>query len=126
MSLAEEVVELTGEFRRPHNTAAQQKGSIHDDATASRLGFKGGTVAGSLHMDQFMPPLLELYGEDFLKRGNMSLYFRQATVHMEAVRCFARLAPGDAHARVTMENEAGDLINEGSASCLGADAATEL
>ncbi|HZZ34208.1 MAG TPA: hypothetical protein VFE03_00690 [Caulobacteraceae bacterium] len=126
MSLAEDVVEIVGEYRRPHNTAAQQKGSIHDDATASKLGFKGGTVAGSLHMDQFIPLLLELYGEDFLKQGNISLYFKQATVDLEAVRCFAKLAPGDTHARLSMENEAGDLINDGTASCAGADTATEL
>jgi len=126
MSLSSEIFDITGEFRRPRNTAAQQKGSIHDDATASRLGFKGGTVAGSLHMDQYIPLLLELYGEDFLRRGNMSLYFRQATVDLEAVRCFVRQAPGQSHARLTMENEAGDLISEGTASCAGPDGETEL
>lgn len=115
---------LTGEYRRPHNTASQIKGSIHDDATASKLGFKGGTVAGSLHMDQYMPLLLKRFGDDFLKKGNVSLYFRQATVDLEAVRCVVSGA-GD-RARLTMENEAGDLISEGTATCQGADAATEL
>ena len=28
-------------------------GSIHDDATAAKLGFRGGTVAGDVHMNQF-------------------------------------------------------------------------
>ena len=41
----------TSEFRQPRNSAAEVKGSIHDDATASKLGFRGGTVAGSIHMD---------------------------------------------------------------------------
>ena len=126
MSVTDDTVEIAGDFRRPHNTAAQQKGSIHDDATASKLGFRGGTVAGSLHMDQFIPLLLQLYGPDWLARGNLSLYFRQATVDLEAVRCFARLTPGASHARLWMENEAGDLISEGGASCRGADAETEL
>jgi hypothetical protein len=124
MSLQTETADLAGPFRIPHNTAAQAKGSIHDDATATRLGFKGGTVAGSLHMDQFAPQLVEIYGEDWWRRGNQSMYFRQATVHGEAVRVFARR--GEPHARLWMENEAGDLIMEGSASCAGADADSEL
>lgn len=124
MSLATETTDLVGPFRSPHNTAAQAKGSIHDDATATKLGFKGGTVAGSLHMDQFVPQLVEIYGGEWWRKGNLSLYFRQATVHGEAVRTFARR--GQPHARVWMENEAGDLIMEGTASCTGADPDSEL
>ena len=64
----------TGEFRKPRNSAAEVKGSIHDDATASKLGFKGGTVAGSIHMDQFVPGLLELYGDALVRdRGHVAL-----------------------------------------------------
>jgi hypothetical protein len=124
MSLQTETADLVGPFRKPHNTAAQAKGSIHDDATATRLGFKGGTVAGSLHMDQFMPQLVEIYGPDWWKKGNLSSYFRQATVHGEAVRVIARR--GEPHVRLWMENEAGDLINEGTASCKGSDSESEL
>ena len=46
---------ITGEWRRPVNTAAHQKGGIHDDDTATDLGFRGGTVAGAIHMEQFHP-----------------------------------------------------------------------
>lgn len=126
MSLTEQAHEIAGDFRRPHNTASQAKGSIHDDATASKLGFRGGTVAGSLHMDQYVPLLLQAFGEPFMERGNVSLYFRQATVDMEAVRAFVVPTPGEPRARLRMENESGDLINEGTASCLGADEKTEL
>jgi hypothetical protein len=122
MSLVTETAEFTGEFRSPHNGAQGSRGSIHDDATASKLGFKGGTVAGSIHMDQFAPLCVKLYGEDWWKQGNMSFYFRQATVDREAVRALAR--GGEPHARLWMENEAGALIAEGSASSTGADEAT--
>jgi hypothetical protein len=64
-----------GPFRSPRNSAAEVKGSIHDDATATKLGFRGGTVAGSIHMDQFVPRLLELYGDAWLQTGGLSLYF---------------------------------------------------
>ena len=126
MSITTDAHEIAGDFRRPKNTASQAKGSIHDDATASKLGFRGGTVAGSLHMDQFVPLLTQAFGSPFLERGNMSLYFRQATVDQEAVRAFVTPSIGEARARLRMENEAGDLISEGTASCLGADEKTEL
>ena len=124
MSLTADTADVTGEFRVPVNSAAQQRGSIHDDATASKLGFRGGTVAGSIHMDQFVPLALKLYGDDWWKQGNMSFYFRQATVDREAVRAHARA--GDPHARLWMENEAGALIAEGTASCQGHDEGTAV
>ncbi|HEX7761547.1 MAG TPA: hypothetical protein VF459_18715 [Caulobacteraceae bacterium] len=126
MSITAERHELAGDFRRPRNTASEARGSIHDDATASKLGFRGGTVAGSLHMDQFVPLLIAAFGPAWLERGNMSLYFRQATVDQEAVRAFVTPAVVEARARLRMENEAGDLISEGTASCVGADEKTEL
>jgi hypothetical protein len=124
MTVATDTAEIVGEFRSPHNSAQQSRGSIHDDATASKLGFKGGTVAGSIHMDQFAPLVTQLYGDDWWKRGNMSFYFRQATVDREAVRAMARA--GDPHARLWMENEAGALIAEGTASCKGSDENTAV
>jgi hypothetical protein len=113
----------TGEFREPRNSASEAKGSIHDDATASKLGFKGGTVAGSIHMDQFVPGLVEIYAERWFEAGAMSLYFTQATVDAEAVR--ATVEAGADHARLTMHNEAGAQICEGTAS-LGRDPQSEL
>jgi hypothetical protein len=124
MTLETETADIVGPFRTPHNSAQSQKGSIHDDATASKLGFKGGTVAGSLHMDQFAPLVVQLYGEDWWKHGNLSCYFRQATVDRETVRAFARA--GEPHARLWMENEAGALIAEGTASCAGSDTDTAV
>jgi hypothetical protein len=123
MSVTETHPAWTGEFRKPRNSAAEVKGSIHDDATASKLGFKGGTVAGSIHMDQFVPGLLELYGDRWFETGAMSLYFTQATVDSEAVR--ATIEPGEERARLTMHNEAGAQICEGTAR-LGRDPGSEL
>ena len=50
---------LIGPVRRPHNRYLELPGSIHNNEVASKLGFRGGTVAGSVHMDQFVPLLLE-------------------------------------------------------------------
>ena len=34
--------------------------SIHDGDAALRLGFRGSAVAGVVHLDCFVPPLLEI------------------------------------------------------------------
>lgn len=113
----------TGPFRTPRNMAAEAKGSIHDDATATKLGFRGGTVAGSIHLDQFVPKLLEIYGDAWFERGGLSLYFTQATVDREEVQCAA--APSEDRLRLTMHNRQGALICQGTASA-NRDAASEL
>ena len=111
--------QLIGPYRRPRNLAQMQKGSIHDDATATKLGFRGGTVAGSIHMEQFPPILLRALGQRWFETGTLSCYFRNATVGEEAVRTVAQ-APvagaGDAQINVWMERDDGLQVMEGTAS----------
>jgi hypothetical protein len=78
-----------GPVRQASNSSAHQRGSIHDDATAQKLGFRGGTVAASLHMEQFPPLLVHLLGPRWWQSGGLSLYFRYATRHLEPVQCHA-------------------------------------
>jgi len=106
---------LTGRWCQPVNTAADQAGGIHDDETATRLGFDGGTVAGSIHMEQFLPLVLQTFGDAWWRDGVLSLYFRQATTHLQPVRCHLEPA-ASGQARVWMENEHGDVITEGTAN----------
>ncbi len=115
---------ISGPWRRPTNTSADEKGGIHDDDTAQDLGFAGGTIAGSIHMEQFPPLLVEHFGDAWWSRGGMSLYFKAATVDHEPVCC--KLEPaGENRARIWMENEEGALVMEGSAS-LGEDEDSEV
>ena len=81
---------LTGELRRSVNNSHDAKGSIHDDATASKLGFRGGTVAGSIHMELFAPLLREAFGQRWWETGSLSLYFQNATTDRETVRAFMK------------------------------------
>ena len=118
------VAERIGEFRTPHNAFQEAPGSIHNDAVASKLGFKGGTVPGSVHMDQFVPMLLELWGDAWFETGDMSLYFTQATVDRERVR--AVVAPDGERARLRMYNEADQQVCEGTASLKSPDTTSEL
>lgn len=87
---------LRGPVRAPVNASQGQAASIHNDKTAQALGFRGGTVAGSIHMTQFVPLMLRLYGPRWFERGGLSLYFRFATVDREEVRAFARERTEDA------------------------------
>lgn len=116
---------LSGPVRTPRNSARDLgAGSIHDDATAKKLGFRGGTVAGSLHMEQFVPLLCEAFGESWLQTGALSLYFKYATTDGEPVQAFVRrpLAAGGAGTtEVWMDDVSGNRICDGSASVGAAD-----
>jgi hypothetical protein len=91
---------IAGPVRRPRNLFAHAAGSIHDDTTARALGFKGGTVAGSVHMDQFPPLLLAAFGDEWFKAGCLSLYFRHATADSDPVQAFVERPAGPGTTRV--------------------------
>lgn len=108
---------LAGEVRNPRNLHLAASGSIHDDATARRLGFRGGTIAGSYHMEQAVPLAVDLFGRDWFDSGTMDAYFRNATVDGEAVRAFARRPATRAEggrAELWMDTADGRRVWEGS------------
>ncbi len=109
---------ITGPLWEARNWSSDVgEGSIHDDATASELGFRGGTVAGSIHMNQFVPVLLQVFGTKWFETGNLSLNFRNATVDEEPVQVFAEKPEDDAsQTKVWMEREDGLLVCEGTAA----------
>jgi hypothetical protein len=101
-------------------------GSIHDDATAAKLGFRGGTVAGDVHMNQFPPVLIKVFGKEWFERGNLSLTFKNATVDLEKVQVFVEpLPPGEQQTHVWMEREDGMLVCSGTAA-IGDHSESEL
>lgn len=107
-------------------SADEGEGSIHDDATAEKLGFRGGTVAGDIHMNQFPPVLVKLFGNQWFEHGNLSLNFKNATVDKERVQVFAEQpAVGAQSTKVWMEREDGMLVATGTAS-VGEHLDTEL
>jgi hypothetical protein len=116
---------LLGPLREPRNLAANIAGSIHDDSQAQRLGFRGGTVAGSIHMEQFPPVLLRAFEDRWFETGSLSCDLRNATMDREPVRAFAEVPPasfdrlrmsGDAQVNVWMDREDGMRVLEGTAS----------
>ncbi|HLI67744.1 MAG TPA: hypothetical protein VKU90_15370 [Caulobacteraceae bacterium] len=112
------------ESRRAHAAERRGAGSIHDDAVASKLGFKGGTVPGSVHMNQLAPLIVRVYGEKWFERGGLSSFFTQATVDLEKTKAVGE--PGEERLRLRQYNEAGDQISENTASLDPEDPGAEL
>ena len=110
---------ITGQLRRSINNSQNAKGSIHDDATASKLGFRGGTVAGSIHNELFVPLLLEAFGKRWFERGTLSMYYMNATTDREAVRAFLKQPPAgalDAQVDAWVQRDDGMQVAQGTAS----------
>jgi hypothetical protein len=89
---------LVGRVRNPENRARRVAGSIHDDATAARLGlgFRGGTVAGSVHFELFPPLLREAFGQRWFERGSLSILFRNPITDREPTRAMIGDVPAAA------------------------------
>jgi hypothetical protein len=115
---------LRGPVRAPVNlfTGPGRAGSrdlnIHEDETAQRLGFRGGTIPGSIHMDQFVPLLIEAFGAAWFETGSLSLDFKSATVDREDVVALVASPPArsDVQALARMERPDGTLVAIGTAS----------
>jgi hypothetical protein len=109
---------LVGPYRAPRNLGNNVEGSIHDDKTAQNLGFRGGTVAGSIHMEQLPPLMLAAFGPGWFEQGTLSCYFRNATTDGESVRGLVRkpTTGKDEQVDVWMEREDGMTVLEGTAS----------
>ena len=121
---------LAGPVRRPVNVSRDAVGSIHDDDTAQTLGFRGGTVAGNIHFEQFPPLMLARFAEDWRKRGGLSLHFLNPTTDGEPVQAFVgpavEVAPGVTRATAWMETPEGLRICEGTAWSGGDDPGSAL
>ena len=121
---------LAGPIRNPVNESRAAAGSIHDDATAQKLGFRGGTVAGNIHFEQFPPLILARLGAAWRRTGTLSLHFMSPTTDGEPVRAFVgeviEIGEGHRRAAVWMETPDGLRVCEGTASVGGPDSASEL
>jgi hypothetical protein len=91
--------------------------SIHDDATAEKLGIKAGPIEGPTHFSQFVPLLHHLWGNAWLETGCLSAHFLNMVVEGEEVRAFVRLPePGATHTGLWAEKKDGTPVLSGTAS----------
>jgi hypothetical protein len=116
---------LVGPLRSPRQMLATQQydshASIHDDATAQKLGFKGGTIEGPTHFSQFVPLCVALWGVRWLESGCLSAHYRNPCFEGEQVRAFvAKPRDGATHTTIWMQREDDTEILRGTAS-VGSD-----
>ena len=73
-------------WQQPINQWSEKPNSIHNDAVATKIGMRGGTIPGTVHLDHFVPLIQEAWGLDWFRSGAISMYYTYATTHKEEVR----------------------------------------
>jgi len=102
------------------NTAAEEAGSIHDDAYAARFGYRGGLVPGVALLAYLTPSLIEAFGDAWPQRGRLHARFVRPAYDSEtlAVRAtVARRDGDDVMLACRVQNERGTACVEATASC---------
>ena len=110
---------IYGDWRQPVNLWQGAENSIHTDSVARRVGMRGGTIPGTVHLTHFQPILTELFGSRWLERGSISIYYTFATTDGEDVRAIVeRSAPGatDVQLQARVENKEGRVVCKGTVS----------
>jgi hypothetical protein len=84
---------IIGGWRAPENLARASTTSIHDDNVAKKVGMRGGTIQGTIHLSMFAPLAQILFGNRWFEQGTVSMYYTFATVDKEEVRAIIELPP---------------------------------
>ncbi|MBA7693401.1 hypothetical protein ES703_101983 [subsurface metagenome] len=110
---------MYGGWRQPINVWADLPGSIHNDAVASKIGMRGGTIPGTVHFNLFSPLFLKLWGRRWWEQGTISMYYTYATKHKEDVRAIVKVPAdntGDVETEAWVETPNGQIVCRGTVS----------
>ena len=119
--ITESADSLAGPWRRPrqmlHAQTYDSHASIHDDATAQKLGFQGGTIEGPTHFSQFAPLCERLWGEAWFETGCISAHYRNPAFEGEEVQAIlAKPQGGQNQTAIQMVKRDGTEVLRGTAS----------
>jgi hypothetical protein len=122
---------LVGPWRKPHQMLAAQvyddHVSIHDDAMAQKMGFKGGTIEGPTHFSQFSPLCTRLWGDAWFETGCLSAHYRNAVFEGEEVQAaVTKPRDGETQVEMRMVKRDGTEVLRGTASVGRGSIATAL
>lgn len=117
---------LQGALRAPKQMLAEQEYgghvSIHDDAMAEKLGFVAGPIEGPTHFSQFVPLLVEVWGNAWYERGCLSSHFQNMCVEGDEVRAFVeRPVDGALSCKIWAEKADGTSVLTGTATLAAGD-----
>ena len=123
--------QLIGPWRTPHQMLHAQvydaHASIHDDSTAQKLGFKGGTIEGPTHFSQFAPLGARLWGRAWFESGCISAHYRNAAFEGEEVQAImTKPAAAQSQCGIQMLKRDGTEVLRGTASVGSSGAVTAL
>ena len=112
---------VAGPWRRPHQMLHAQvydsHASIHDDATAQKLGFQGGTIEGPTHFSQFAPLCASVWGNAWFETGCISAHYRNPSFEGEEVQAvMAKPVAGQRQCAIRMLKRDGTEVLRGTAS----------
>lgn len=112
---------LSGPWRKPkqmlHAQTYDSHASIHDDATAQKLGFQGGTIEGPTHFSQFAPLGERIWGKEWFETGCLSAHYRNPVFEGEEVQASIEVPrPGQTICTIGMTRKDGAEILRGTAS----------
>ncbi|MFW6093018.1 MAG: hypothetical protein ACODAC_03515 [Pseudomonadota bacterium] len=111
---------MAGRWCRPGAAPAEAAEAVGGEAAARQSGFTAARVPGSVHLEQFVPLLVEHFGADWWRRGVISVCFEAPVAYGEPVRSYLEpVAAG--RVRIWMNGEGEELLLRGSAT-LGEDA----
>ena len=122
---------LVGPWRQPRQMLQAQvydaHASIHDDATAQKLGFKGGTIEGPTHFSQFVPLCERAWGQGWFETGCLSAHYRSVCYEGEEVQAIlSKPLAGTFQSQIQMIKRDGTEVLRGTASVGEPHAATAL
>jgi hypothetical protein len=122
---------LVGPWRSPkqmlHAQVYDSHASIHDDATAQKLGFQGGTIEGPTHFSQFAPLCGRIWGNTWFETGCLSAHYRNPAFEGEEVQAsIEKPKPGQTTCAIGMTKRDGTEILRGTASVGGDGTETAL
>src|SRR3954471_14808728 len=131
IEIAESNGMLAGPWRQPkqmlHAQTYDAHESIHDDATAQKLGFQGGTIEGPTHFSQFAPLCERVWGNAWFETGCLSAHYRNPAFEGEEVQASIEKAkPGQTTCAIGMTKRDGTEILRGTASIGGDGTETAL
>ena len=108
---------IVGPWVQPVNRWQAAPNSIHNDAVAKKVGMRGGTIPGTVHLSHFRPLLTDLFGERWLEAGSISLFYTYATIDREDVRALVKPPPqgaADVQLEAWVETPDGKTVCKGT------------
>lgn len=109
---------LFSDWQQPVNRWANAENSIHNDDVAKEIGMRGGTIPGTVHLNHFMPIIMDRWGKRWYENGSISMFYTFATTDREGVRAVMNepAAGDDVKVDAWVENSEGTIVAKGSLS----------